>query len=236
MQRIAINIDPVAYIRNILGGKEPDPVSTVVLGELGGAESIVCYYHDDLKTVKKRDIEILSHTVKTHLNVRVNITEEKIRDLIRMKVHMITFVAPGEKNSIEPKPIAIDNYFEQLQTYVAELQSNNIITAALIAPDLNDVKTANKLELEYIEFDASDLMTAPDMQSEMDILENISSLSLAANKLGLGVNISGGINYDNLRDIAAIQYIEDIVVGRPLFTKSVYIGFEQAVRDLLTYL
>ena len=184
----------------------------------------------------ERDDEILSHTVKTHLNVRVNLTEEKIRDLIRMKVHMITFVAPGEKTSIEPKPLPIDNYFDQLQTYIAELRSSNILTSVLISPDLNDVKSAGKLEFDYIEFDASDLMTAPDMQSEIDILENISSLSLAASKLGLGVNISGGIDYDNLKDISSIQYIEDIVVGKPVFTKSVYIGFEQAVRDLLIYL
>ena len=54
MHRLALDIDPVAYIRNILGGSNPDPIHILVLAELGGAESIVCYYRDDLKTVNER--------------------------------------------------------------------------------------------------------------------------------------------------------------------------------------
>ena len=57
--------------------------------------------------------------------------------------------------------------------------------------------------------------------------------TVAANKLGMGVNISGAIGYDNIRDITKMENIEDIIVGKPLFSKSLAIGFEQAVRDLI---
>ncbi len=70
------------------------------------------------------------------------------------------------------------------------------------------------------------------MNSEVDALENIAGLALAANKLGMGVNISGGIGYDNIREIAQISYIEDIVIGKPVLSKAIFIGIEQALRDL----
>jgi len=71
------------------------------------------------------------------------------------------------------------------------------------------------------------------MSSEIDALENIGSLALAANKLGMGVNISGKISHNNIRDIAAVNYIEDIVIGKPVLGKAVLIGIEQTMRDLL---
>ena len=232
MQRIALDIDPVAFMRNTLQSKEPDPVSAIIMAELGGAESIVCYFRDDQSTVKERDVRLLKEIVKTHFTVRCNLTEEIIRKLIALKVDMITFVAPGELKTLEPQPIPLQNYAGQLQNYIAELRSNNILSSVLIQPHLNEVKIAGKLEFDYIELDATSLSHAQDMHSEVEALENISGLTLAANKLGMGVNISGGINYSNIKDVASIEYLEDIVVGKPILTKSVFIGFEQALRDL----
>ena len=85
MHRLALDIDPVAYIRNTFGGKNPDPIHILVLAELGGAESIVCYYRDDLKTVNTRDVNLFREVVKTYLNIRTNLTEKNIRNLLNIK-------------------------------------------------------------------------------------------------------------------------------------------------------
>ncbi len=232
MQRIALDIDPIAFVRNSLGEIEPDPVSSIIMAELGGAESIVCYLRDDQATVKTRDINLFKEIVKTHLTVRSNLTEENIRNLIALKVDMITFVAPGKLNSFRPKPISLDNYSSQLQNYIAELRSNNILSSVLIEPTISEIKTAGKLEFDYVELDATSLSDASDMNSEVDALENLSGLALASSKLGMGVNISGGIGYDNIREVSQLNYIEDIVVGKPILSKAIFIGIEQALRDL----
>ena len=232
MRRIALDIDPIAYIRNIMRSKEPDPISATIMAELGGAESIVCYLRDDHATVKERDIKLFKEIVKTHLTVRVNLTEETIRKLIALKVDMITVVAPGEVKTIEPLPISLEAYSSQLQNYVAELRSNNILSSVLIEPNISEVKNAGKLEFDYVELDATSLSTATDMESEVETLENLSSMSMAANKLGMGVNISGGIGYDNIREISALDFVEDIIIGKPIISKSVFIGLEQALRDM----
>ncbi len=51
MSRLALDIDPIAYIRNFFDSSTPDPAHIAVLSEIGGIESIVCYFRDDLKTV-----------------------------------------------------------------------------------------------------------------------------------------------------------------------------------------
>ncbi len=234
MHRFALDIDPIAYVRNVMDGKNPDPVHALVLAELGGAESIVCYLRDDLKTVTETDVKLLNQIIKTHLNVRTNITEENIRNLMRIQPDMLTFVSPGDVADVEPQSVDLSMYSGQLTDFVAELRSNNILSSVLIAPDIQMVKSAAKLEFDYVEFNAAGLADAPDMNTELEILEEISGLTVAANKLGMGVNISGKIGYDNIREIAQIDFIEDIIVGRPIVTKALAIGFEQAVRDMIS--
>jgi len=232
MRRLALDIDPIAFVRNNLGQSEPDPVSAVVMAELGGAESIVCYLRDDQLTVKPRDVKLFKEVVKTHLTVRSNLSDETVRNLISMKVDMITFVSPGEKNTINPQTLSLDTYASQLQNYIAELRSNNILSSVFIDPNITEVKNAGRLEFDYIEFDASSLSNATDMDSELDALDTLNSLSMAANKLAMGVNISGGLNYDNIRELSQIDFLEDIVIGKPVLSKAVFIGIEQALRDL----
>ena len=236
MHRFALDIDPVSYVRNMLGGDTPDPVQAVVLAELGGAESIVCYLRDDLTTTSERDLALYRQIVKTYLNVRSNITEENIRKLLRVKPDMITFVTPAEVSVVEPNPLNVELYENQLQKYIPELRSNNILSYVLIDADIAKVKLAGKLEFDYIEIDATPLSEAPDMDTEMQFLNQIEEIAMAANKLGMGVNVSGKIGYENIRDIANIAYLEDIVVGKPVLIRALAIGFEQAVRDILTLL
>jgi pyridoxine 5-phosphate synthase len=236
MQRFALDIDSVAYIRNLLNGKNPDPVHALVLAELGGAESIVCYLRDDLKTVNDRDVALFRQVIKTYLNVRTNLTEENIRKLMRVKPDMITLVAPGEISVVEPISLDMEMYSSQIHSAVVELRSSNILSSALIEPDISQIKLAGRLEFDYIEINANCLSEAADMNSELEILERLSGLTLAASKIGMGVNISGNIGYDNIREISAINYIEDIIVGKPILSKALSIGFEQAVRDIMTLL
>ncbi len=233
MHRLAVDVDPIAYIRNSFKDRYPDPIQIVVLAELGGAESIVAYFQDDQRTVKETDLVLLKHIVKTYLNIRCNLTEDNIRKLLRIKPDMVTFVAPGEVKSLEPRPLNVDMYVAQLQGFIAELRTNEILSSALISPEMEQIKLAGKLEFDYVELDASGLAAAEDMESEITFLEELNNLSIVANKLGMGVNISGGIGFDNIRDITKMEYIEDIVVGKPLLAKSLAIGFEQAVRDMI---
>jgi len=236
MQRLAIDIDTVAYVRNLLDGNEPDPVHAIVLAEIGGAESIVCYLRDDLRTVNERDIAIFKQIVNSYLNIRTNLTEDNIHKLFRLKPDMITFVNPGATETTEPISMDLNLYFSELQKYIAELRTNGILSSVLVDPEITQIKLAGKLEFDYVELNATNLIEAEDMNSEVETIEQLSGIALAAGKLGMGVNISGNIRYDNIQDIKMIDNIEDIIIGRPIFNKALSIGYEQAVRDFISQL
>ena len=69
------------------------------------------------------------------------------------------------------------------------------------------------------------------MSFQPDFLENISSVALAASKMGLGVAASRGLNYQNVIEISAIEKIEEINIGSAIVSRALWLGMEQAVRD-----
>lgn len=233
MSRLALNVDPIALIRNILGGNTPDPIQSCILAEIGGVESIVCYYRNDLKTINERDLQILREVSKTHFNVRSDINDQVIKKLLKIKPDMLTFVADNPNSLTNPNSLIIDEHFDILKDHISDLRANNIATSILINPEIENVKNAGKLELDYVEFDVTNYTLAESLDEELSELENINSLSTAANKLGMGVNVSGSINASNLGDISKIHSIEDIIIGQSILDKALAVGFEHAVRDFI---
>ena len=233
MSRLALDIDPIALIRNIFGGETPDPLHSCVLAEIGGIESIVCYFRNDLKTINERDLQLLNEVVKTHFNVRCDIEEQTVKKLLKIKPGMVTFVSNNKSSVVQPDPVLIEDYIDTLRDCIADLRANNIACSILIEPEIENVKNAGKLEFDYVEFDVTGYALADNLDEELAELENINSLSAAANKLGMGVNVSGPINSGNVGDISKIQFIEDIIIGQAIIDKALAVGLEHAVRDFI---
>lgn len=199
MSRLGIDIDPVALIRNIFAKDIPDPAHLSVLGEMGGAESIVGFLREDIRSLTERDVSVLKEIVKSHLNIRTSINDETVRKLLKIKPDMITFVSEEKETSIMPTSVNLDEYAASLSDYIADARANNIATSVLIEPNLQVIKQAGKLELDYVEINAKLYTTAEDLDQQIAELESLNTLVISANKLGMGVNISGGITQENIK-------------------------------------
>ena len=234
MSRLGIDIDPVALIRNIFATKIPDPAHLCVLGEMGGAESIVGFFREDIRSLTERDVGVLKEIVKTHLNIRTTVNDETVRKLLKIKPDMITFVSEEKETSIIPTTVNLEENIKLLSDYIADARANNIASSVLIEPNLQIIKQAGKLEFDYVELNVTSFTTAEDLDKQIAELETLNTLVISANKFGMGVNISGGITQDNIKELAKIHYLDDIIVSDSLLVKALAIGFEQAVRDFVS--
>ena len=159
--------------------------------------------------------------------------DQIVKRLLKIKPDMVTFVENTTTSITEPNSILIENHFDTLRDSIADLRVNNIACSILIDPEIENVKNAGKLEFDYVEFQVSAYAKADNLDEELAELENINSLAAAANKLGMGVNVSGPITSANVGDISKIQFIEDIVIGKSILDKALAVGIEHAVRDFI---
>src|SRR6266481_4170500 len=70
-QRLYINIDHVATLRQARRGAEPDPVEAAVACEAAGANGITAHLREDRRHIQDRDVWRLRETIKTRLNLEM---------------------------------------------------------------------------------------------------------------------------------------------------------------------
>ena len=232
MARLGVNIRQIAALKEMGGCKEPDPVSAAVLAEIGGADSIVCSVNESLKPVTERDARLLREVVKSHFNLRTPPTDRMLQLAVSIAPDMITLV-PGKKaGTTQGGGLDVLGHESPLGSAIHSLRNKKIVVSVLVDPSIHQVKSAAKLGADYVEFHLGPLAEADSHADQADFIEKLSSVSAAASKLGLGVAVGKGVNYQNINEIVRIMTIEEINVGHALISRALWVGMEAAVRDM----
>src|SRR5688500_14446770 len=77
-QRLYINVDHVATIRQARRTDEPDPVAAAEACERAGADGITAHLREDRRHIQDDDVRRLAATVRTVLNLEMALTEEML--------------------------------------------------------------------------------------------------------------------------------------------------------------
>ena len=233
MARLGVNVEHVAVLRERGRGVEPDPVTAAVFAEVGGGDGIVCPLKEELRPLTERDARLWREMVKTHLTLQIAPTERMVTLALTLTPDMVTLI-PGKKpGSTQGGGLDVLGREEEMARVVQDIRAQDIVASLLIEPAIHQVKAAAKVGADYVEFHLGRYAAAEDLNERADLLENISSVASAASKLGLGVAASRGLNYQNVAEISAIEKIEEINVGRAVVARALWMGMEQAVRDMV---
>src|SRR4051794_4937671 len=91
-QRLYINIDHVATIRQARRGHEPVPAEAVPLCEAAGADGITAHLREDRRHMQDADIDAIAQLVTTVFNLEIAGTDEMIALAERLRPHQVTIV------------------------------------------------------------------------------------------------------------------------------------------------
>jgi len=233
MIRLGVNIDHVATVREARKTNEPDPVAAAILAELAGADGIVCHLREDRRHINNRDLYLLKEVVKTHLNLEMAAVDEIVKIAIKVAPDMVTLVPEKRTEVTTEGGLDVVNHFELLKDVTEKLRASNIIVSYFIDPDLNQIKASAKAGADYIELHTGNYANAPDSDTEDEELEKIASMAQAGSKLGLSISAGHGLTYNNVKEIAQIDKIEELNIGHSIVSKAILTGFEKAVRDMI---
>ena len=97
-QRLYINVDHVATVRQARRGAEPDPVAAARICEDAGADGITAHLREDRRHIQDDDIDRLAQSVRSVLNL----FDLKMAPLIAIKIR--TGVTSGPRPFVRPEP------------------------------------------------------------------------------------------------------------------------------------
>ncbi len=231
--RLGVNIDHVATLREARKITEPDPVAAAVIVELAGADGIVCHLREDRRHLSDRDLRLLRQIVKTHLNLEMAATDEMVSIAAEVQPDMVTLVPEKRTEVTTEGGLDVINNSDQILNAVSKLRASNIIVSLFIDPELEQIKASARSGADYIELHTGRYTEAVDANEQEEQLSTLQSMAYAGSKLGLSVGAGHGLNYYNVKEVAALDKIEELNIGHSIVGRAVFTGLEKAVRDMM---
>lgn len=240
--RLNVNIDHVATIREARKTIEPSIITAAVICEQAGAHGITVHLRQDRRHIQDRDIEILSEVVTTYLNVEMAATEEMTEIALRTKPDAVSLVPENANEITTEGGLDVVNNFENVKTAVEKLKSAGIFVSIFIDPDIEQIEAskragAQQIELctaEYAELTLSSRAAHGEgLQKAAREIERVKNAAKKAQELDLIVAAGHGLTYRNIGALAAIPEIKEFNIGHNIISRSVFVGLNQAVREMI---
>ena len=230
MSQLGVNIDHVATIRQVRGGKEPDPVKAALIAELAGCDSIVCHLREDKRHIQERDVRLLKELVQTELNLEMAATDAMVKFALNIKPNQVTLVPERREELTTEGGLDVISQREKITAIVSLLQEQKILVSLFIEPDIAQIRASAKTNAMMIEIHTGQYANSINPEEELEkIVEAVSF----ARKQGLRVVAGHGLTYRNTAQIVAITGIEELNIGHSIISHALFVGLDEAVREML---
>jgi pyridoxine 5-phosphate synthase len=232
-QRLGVNVDHVATLRQARRTTYPDPVTAAAIAELAGAGQITIHLREDRRHIQERDLRILRETVQTLLNLEMAATQEMVKIAYEHKPDVVTLVPERREELTTEGGLDVAGQRDPLAKIIKNLKDGDIPVSLFIDPDLDQVRASHKVNADRIELHTGRYCEARNERERTRELSRIVDAAKAAARLGMTVAAGHGLNYDNVLPIARIQEIDELNIGHSIVARAVLVGFERAVREMV---
>lgn len=234
MTTLAINVDHVATIRQARGIDEPDPVTAAAICELAGASGIVIHLREDRRHIQDRDVYLLRQTIKTKLNLEMGANKEIIKIALQVRPDLITLVPEKRQELTTEGGLDVAAQKKKIGKFIEKMTAASIPVSIFADPDPKQLAAAYDVGATFVELHTGkycDVIGESNRQNEFQLLQEAAE---AATQMGLRVCAGHGLNYRNTAPIANLDTIEELSIGHAIIARAVFIGLEQAVKEMLT--
>ena len=226
-QRLYVNVDHVATLRQARRGDEPDPVRAARQCEAAGADGITAHLREDRRHVQDDDVERLAREVRTVFNLEIAGTDAMIALACRLRPHQVTLVPERREEVTTEGGLDVTRDPARLARQLAELRAAGVRASLFIDADDDAVRASHDLGADAIELHTGRFAHgAPGAAAALD------RASAAAAALGLAVHAGHGLTADNLAAVAAIAEVEELNIGHSIVSRAVYVGLTESVRQV----
>jgi pyridoxine 5-phosphate synthase len=229
--RLGVNIDHVATLRQARCGSQPDPVAAAAIATMAGADGITVHLRSDRRHIQDRDLDLLRQTVTTHLNLEMAATDDMVRTALRAKPDAACLVPEQPDEVTTQGGLDLRRAGPRVRPAIKKLAGAGIQCTCFIEPDAGQVRLAKKLGAQAIEINTDAYARAKGQGKRVE-LSKIAKAAKLAHSLGLEVHAGHGLDYSNVREIAAIPEIVELNIGHAIISRAVLTGLDRAIRDM----
>lgn len=229
---LGVNIDHIATLRQARGTRYPDPIQAAIEAEQAGADSITLHLREDRRHIQERDVAMLSDILQTKMNLEMAVTEEMLAMAEKYRPADCCLVPEKREELTTEGGLDVAGQLSRMQEACQRLAAANVRVSLFIDPDLSQIEAAVACGVPIVELHTGRYAEAEtDAEAEQE-LAIIAEAAKQAHKRGLQVNAGHGLHYHNTQKIAAIPELVELNIGHAIVARSVFTGFQAAVREM----
>lgn len=229
---LGVNVDHIATLRQARGTTYPDPVYAASVAEHAGADGITVHLREDRRHIQDRDIYILKETINTRMNFEMAVTDEMVTIACNVKPAFCCLVPEKREELTTEGGLDVVGQFDKVSQAVEKLAAAGIAVSLFIDAEKEQIDAALASKAPYIEIHTGHYAELSCEKEQQVELERLTTGIKYAHGLGLKVNAGHGLNYFNVKPIAAIKEIIELNIGHAIIARAVIDGLDKAVRDM----
>jgi pyridoxine 5-phosphate synthase len=231
--KLAVNVDHIATLREARRHTIPDPVLAALLAEQAGAEGIVCHIRSDRRHIKERDLRLLRQTVKTKLNVEMAATDEMKHIAKDIGPDVVSLVPERDEEITTEGGLDVRSKEALLKAHIQELRQEGIRVSIFVDPDTDQIDACRRAEVDLIEINTGKYAELKPGDKRERALEEIQKAAKHAAGLGLEIHAGHGLDYFNVKPVAAISEMKEFSIGFAILARAAIVGIDRAVREMI---
>jgi pyridoxine 5-phosphate synthase len=232
MNKLGVNIDHVATIRQARHADEPDPVWAAIECQLGGADSITFHLREDRRHINDRDAELLNHVVATKLNMELSINPGIVKIALRLQPDQGTLVPERRAELTTEGGLDVQSQRRRIAPVVRQLKQAGVITSAFIEPEDTQLQAAADCGFDAVELWTGGYAHARTARAREQALTRLVHALDTGTDLGLVVHAGHGLTYRNIQPVAALGGFDEFNIGHSIVARAVFVGLREAVREM----
>ncbi|MGH7621425.1 MAG: pyridoxine 5'-phosphate synthase [Gemmatimonadaceae bacterium] len=228
-QRLYINVDHVATLRQARRTDEPDPVAAALLCEDAGAEGITAHLREDRRHMQDDDIVRIAKSARTVFNLEMALTDEMLGIAESLRPYQVTLVPERREEVTTEGGLDVSRAPERLRSGLARLKRAGVRTSLFIDPDVDAVRLSRELGADAIELHTGTYAHDPASPVTLRALADAAALGAS---LGLAVHAGHGLTVRNVGPVAAIADIEELNIGHSIVSRAIFVGLPQSIAEM----
>ena len=223
-QRLGINVDHVATLRNARGEHYPDPLEAARLAIAAGADGITIHLREDRRHIRDADVQAIREGITKPLNFEMAATREMLAIALKTKPNACCLVPEKRTEVTTEGGLDVLGHLGTLRPLIAELKEAGIRISLFVDPDPAQLKASFAAGADIVE-----LHTGAYCHGAQGELERLVEGARIAHALGLECHAGHGLTYDNVTPIAAIPEIVELNIGHFIIGQAVFDGLQAVV-------
>jgi len=228
---LGVNVDHVATLRQARRGRYPDPVHAALTAETAGADSITLHLREDRRHIQDHDVRSLRGLLQTRMNLELAVTEDMLAIAAEVRPADCCFVPERRQEITTEGGLDVAAQAARVRDATAHLGQAGVRVALFIDPDPRQVEAAARAGAPVIELHTGAYAEAAGSHQATE-LERLRAAARLGASLGLEVHAGHGLNYRNVRPVAALPEIVELNIGHALIAHALYVGLAAAVREM----